>query len=110
MAERDTPQPVSIRWTDRSIADMVAIGDYIAQDNPGAAERWIGTLSADVERAALFPHAGRVVPEFQRADVREVLRGRYRIVYQVLQEDIAVLTIFEGHRQFPRGVVPEDVT
>jgi len=28
----------------------------------------------------------------------------YRIVYQVLPREIAVLTVFEGHRRFPSGV------
>jgi hypothetical protein len=30
---------------------------------------------------AAAPHRGRVVPEFQRADVREILVAPYRIIY-----------------------------
>jgi len=36
-----------------------------------------------------------------------VLRRTYRIVYRVGDEGIEVLTIFEGHRLFPRDAMPE---
>lgn len=47
--------------------------------------------------------AGRRVPEEGRDDVREVFLGAYRIVYQVNPKFIDILTVFEGHRLFPKG-------
>jgi hypothetical protein len=35
-----------------------------------------------------------------------VLLGNYRIVYQIYPEFIDILTVFEGHRLFPEGVLP----
>ncbi len=100
-------RPLAIRWSRRAKADLEAIGDYVAADNPSAARHWIERLIADVERAAEMPLAGRVVPEFAgRQDIREVLRGTYRVVYRVRTDAIEVLTLFEGHRLFPRDVVP----
>jgi len=95
----------SIEWTERALADLRAIDDYIAADNPAAAERWVGRLIAKVEAAARLPLAGRVVPEKARTDVREVFLRTYRIVYRVRERGILVLTVFEGHRLFPRGAV-----
>ena len=54
-----------------------------------------------------MPLAGRVVPELQREDVREVLLGTYRIVYRVREDAIDVLTVFEGHRHFEATEMPE---
>ncbi len=93
----------SIEWTERAVADLRAIDDYIARDNPAAAERWVAKLIATAEAAARLPLAGRVVPEKGRADVREVLLRTYRIVYRVREHGILVLTVFEGHHLFPRG-------
>ena len=45
-----------------------------------------------------MPHAGRLVPEFGRDDLREVLLGTYRIIYQVHTDEIWVVTVIEGHR------------
>ena len=46
----------------------------------------------------IMPHAGRLVPEFGRDDLREVLLGTYRIIYQVHTDEIWVVTVIEGHR------------
>ncbi|HMP07338.1 MAG TPA: type II toxin-antitoxin system RelE/ParE family toxin [Lacipirellulaceae bacterium] len=48
-----------------------------------------------------FPEAGRIVPELDRADVREVLIGSYRIVYLVGSDVVHILTVFHGARLFP---------
>jgi plasmid stabilization system protein ParE len=42
---------LSIEWTERAVADLRAIDDYIAADNPAAAERWVGKLIAKAEAA-----------------------------------------------------------
>lgn len=85
------------RWTERAVADLLAIGAYIAQDDPGAARAWVERLRQRAVRATKLPNAGRVVPEIARRDVREVLVRSYRIVYRVV-DDIVVLTVFEGHK------------
>lgn len=94
----------SLVWTDRALADLEAIGDYIARDNPTAAAHWVRELMSAAKRAANAPLAGRQVPELARDDVREVFKRTYRIVYRVTEERIEVLTVFEGHRLFPDDV------
>jgi plasmid stabilization system protein ParE len=89
-----------VRWTARAVADLIAIGDYIALDNPSAARGWIEKLRERAYKAAAAPRGGRVVPELGRNDVRETFLRSYRIVYRVLEEGIVVLTVFEGHRRF----------
>jgi plasmid stabilization system protein ParE len=46
---------------------------------------------------------GRMVPELPGTGVREIIEGRYRIVYRVQPKAVQVLAVFEGHRQFPSG-------
>ena len=94
---------LSIEWTERAVADLRAIDDYIAADNPEAADRWVGRLIAKAEAAARLPMVGRVVPEKGRPDIREVFLRTYRIVYRVREGSILVLTVFEGHRLFSRS-------
>jgi toxin ParE1/3/4 len=98
------PVARSIEWTERALADLQEIDDYIAKDDAVAAARWVARLIAVAERAASMPLAGRVVPERARQDVREVFVGTYRIVYRVRQSGILLLTVFEGHSMFPRDV------
>jgi toxin ParE1/3/4 len=88
-----------------ALADLDAIFDFIARDDSGAARRWIAKLRAQARHAASTPLAGRVVPEIERSDVREVFLRSYRIVYRVLDAEIHVLTVFEGHRLFPHDAI-----
>jgi addiction module RelE/StbE family toxin len=92
-----------IEWTERALDDLREIDDYIAQDSPVAAEKWVARLIAKAEAAAQMPLAGRVVPERGRTDVREVFVRSYRVVYRVREAGILVLTVIEGHRMFPPG-------
>jgi plasmid stabilization system protein ParE len=47
------------------------------------------------------PQAGRQVPELERTDIREIIERNYRIVYRIINDEVVVLTVFEGHRRFP---------
>jgi toxin ParE1/3/4 len=87
-----------IKWTERAVADLIAIGEYIAADKPDAARRWVERLRHQAEVVAETPMGGRRVPEIGRNDIRETCLRSYRIVYRVDTDGITVLTVFEGHR------------
>jgi plasmid stabilization system protein ParE len=89
---------VKLRWTRNAERQLVEIGRYIARDKPGAARRWVETLRRRAIGAAERPFSGRVVPELDREDVREVVVGGYRIVYRVGEGAVEVVTVFESHR------------
>lgn len=89
---------MTLRWTERAVSDLIAIGDYIAADDANAARRWVETLRQRALKASKLPRAGRVVPEIRRDDVREVFVRTYRIVYRIVEDGIVVLCVFEGHR------------
>ncbi len=90
-----------LRWSHRARRELLAIGRYIARDDPAIARQWVDRLRERARAAAAVPWSGRRVPEVDRDDVREVLLRSYRIVYRVLEHEIHVLTVFEGHRLFP---------
>jgi toxin ParE1/3/4 len=98
------PAPREPLWSKRARADLEAIGDYIAMDDPVAAERWVGKLMEKAKLAAQVPRLGRGVPELGREDLREVLLRSYRIVYRIRGDEVQVITVFEGHRLFPPDV------
>jgi plasmid stabilization system protein ParE len=100
---------VKVAWTDRALNDLHAVGDYIALDNPAAAEKWVNRLLRTAESIATLPLAARVVPELGRPDVRETFERTYRIVYLVRANSVLILTVFEGHRCFPDDIrIDED--
>ena len=48
-----------------------------------------------------FPHSGRVVPERNESAIREIVVGRFRVIYRVREATIEVATVFRASRQFP---------
>ena len=59
-------------WSERALSDLREIRAYIAEDNPKAARNWIAKLRKRARQAVQAPYSGRVVPEIDREDVREL--------------------------------------
>ncbi len=94
-------------WAKRARLDLAEIFDYIAIDNSNAATGWTDRLIARADTVASMKNSGRVVPELMREDIREIIVATYRVVYRVLPVGIRVLTVFEGHQQFPDDLDPD---
>lgn len=75
------------------------ISRYLDRVSTEASRRTVRRLLERVRQLADFPESGRVVPEFQTAQVRELIEGRYRIWYRVSEDRIEVLAVIHGARQ-----------
>ena len=85
---------VEIKWTDFAIENLNDIGDYIEKDSFRYAEIVVNSLFGAVDILEQYPQVGRVVPEFNNKNIRELIRGNYRIVYMVLNDSrIDILTV-----------------
>jgi plasmid stabilization system protein ParE len=99
---------MTVRWTRRAVRDLIQIHLHIEADDPDAANRWIRKLHDRAVSAARMPMSGRLVREFQRSDLREVLVKRYRIIYRVDGRDLVVVTVMEGHKLVPDDLDPDE--
>lgn len=89
-------------WTDKALFRLQQIHDYIAQDNPANAGRFVDRLTRKAALIAHQPHAGATVKKYQREDIRETYEGRYRIIYRIHSDRIDVLTVRHGMRLLPQ--------
>lgn len=87
-----------VRWTPQAADDLEAITDFIAEDSPQYASLFAIDVLNVVERLQVFPRSGRVVPEVQAPDIREIVLGNYRIVYRVRDDLVEILTVWHGSR------------
>ncbi|HUP80350.1 MAG TPA: type II toxin-antitoxin system RelE/ParE family toxin [Pirellula sp.] len=55
-------------------------------------------LRESVGRLRQFPFSGHVVPELGKEEIREVLRGDYRLIYRVSGGRIDILAVFHCAR------------
>ena len=94
-------------WSDQAFLRLIEIRDFVARANPRAAEQLIHRIVERGDGLAKFPEMGRTVPELPGTGLREIIEGRYRIVYRVRAKVIQVITVFEGHRSFPSDDVED---
>jgi toxin ParE1/3/4 len=88
-------------WSPRAIADLEAIRDQIALDSEQYAGLVVGRLVAAPSRLLQFPESGRMVPEFSRPNLRELVLRPYRLVYRLQGDVVEVVTVFHAARMFP---------
>jgi plasmid stabilization system protein ParE len=51
------------------------------------------------DRLADFPESGRIVPEINDPSLREIVLGKYRLIYRIRSGDVQILTVHHGARQ-----------
>lgn len=87
-----------IIWSPQSLADLEDIADYIAKDAPHYASSMIENVMQLVENLESFPQIGRRVPEVADENVREIFYKRFRIIYQLMDDSVEILTIVHSSR------------
>ena len=88
-----------LEWSRAARADLLAILDYISDDNPDAAERLIAEIQTKASRLPGRPELyrqGRVI------GTREmVVRPNYIVVYAVNEQAVRVLRVLHSAQQWP---------
>ena len=88
-----------INWTKRSLKDLRAINNYISLDSTFYASRFVSKLIRRVDQLIEFPESGRVVPEKNLPEIRELIEGNYRIFYRLQKGKITILRIHNAARK-----------
>jgi len=90
-----------IVWTEKASDHLQAIYEYIAHDSPVYAERFVRSLVKSTAKLENMPLCGRIVPEFNDSNLREVIYRNYRIVYNVSDPSrLPILAVVHGARDF----------
>lgn len=89
----------SIEFAESAVADLEdIIAWYADQQVPEVGKRLVGEVVAQVERLADFPESGRIVPEFELANLREIIHPPFRIVYRVDAARIRIVRVWRSER------------
>jgi toxin ParE1/3/4 len=87
-----------VRWSLTAGNDLQDIEDVIARDSVLHAITFVDRVVESAETLLKTPHIGRIVPEFNRQDLRELIFRGYRIVYLVQDNEILILRVVHGVR------------
>ncbi|MBD2603250.1 type II toxin-antitoxin system RelE/ParE family toxin [Scytonema hofmannii FACHB-248] len=95
---------MKVFWTETAVENLSAIYTYIAQNSPRYATRIIDRITKRSQQVANFPLSGRIVPEFETEQIREVIEGSYRIIYYIKPEQIDVLAVIHGSQEITPSI------
>jgi len=89
-----------VTWSDHAKADLRHIHDFIAVDSRHYAKTVTQEIVDKTLRLLELPRIGKVVPELNDANIREVRLYSYRILYQIKADHIHVLAVVHTRRDF----------
>ena len=89
-----------IIWTERSKLRLREIYDYISKDSHEIAPKFVLELIEKAASLERFSKKGRIVPELNQPLFRELLWKKYRIIYEIVGEEIWIVTILHQSQRF----------
>jgi len=83
--------------------DLRELAVYIAESRPVAAGRFVRQVFRLAGQLADFPESGRIVPEFDDPNLRELIRRPCRIVYRVKHQEriVEIVRVWHAARGIP---------
>lgn len=91
---------MKLRFAQSAEADLDAIADWIAKDNPARAFLFILELKDACLPLADFPQGWPLVPRYEATGVRRKVHGNYLIFCVAAGDAVTVLHILQGARDY----------
>jgi len=94
----------AIRWTFQAEKWLQGIHNYIAQDNPVAAQKVVMDIYKKTELLTDFPEIGYKYCDEKEGEIRILLYGHYRIAYLInkTSDSLDIIGVFHGALEIER--------
>ena len=89
---------VEVVWTEPAFADLEAIADYIAIENPTAANEFVRRVLAHVDKLEHHPRLGPVPPELGESRYRQIVEPPCRIFYRHQNKKVFIVHVMRSER------------
>lgn len=91
---------VKIIWSNHFFQKTAEIFDYISRESPKYASKFFSLLQTDIANLEKFPKMGRIVPERNVNELRELIIGNYRVIYHLNDEYVELITMIHSKQRF----------
>jgi toxin ParE1/3/4 len=97
-----------VSWTQRARTDLKALHDHIRKDSPLNAKAVAREILRRADLIEAAPLLGRKVPELNDPQVREIPVYSWRVLYQLRDGTIFIVTLVHKRRHLePEQIKPE---
>ena len=87
-----------LKWSEEAIEDIESIASYIEKDSPHYAKVVVSKIFEKAELLQSFSKIGRVVPEINEENTREIFIYSYRLIYKIKDDVILFIAVVHGKR------------
>jgi toxin ParE1/3/4 len=94
-------------WSRPAKSDLRQIHDFIARDSRVYAQKVVNAIIGKSALLDTFPKMGRIVPEMDNPEIREIFIYCYRLIYEIKTEQIQVLALIHVKRNLESDVFDE---
>lgn len=97
---------MKIIWSIPSFLDLDNIKNYIKKDSIYYANSFICKIINFTEKLENFPEIGRIVPEYNNKELKEIIYKNYRIIYKIdyNKKNIYILAIIHASRDLKKVI------
>jgi plasmid stabilization system protein ParE len=88
----------TVRWTETATQDLAEAAAFIGRDSRFYAAALVRETRAAARSLRIFAERGRIVPEIDALDIREIFIRSYRLIYQVTADRVFILAFVHGAR------------
>ena len=97
---------VQIKWTKLAKENLKEIHLYISRDSTKYAKIQVIRIKARTKILKTHPYSGRMVPEYNDKNFRELIERNYRIIYKFVNKNlINILTVHHATRNLSERVI-----
>ena len=90
---------VEIVWTEPALSDLDAIADFIALENPVAAQKLVGKIFRHVEQLADHPQSGSKPAELKGRTYRQIIEPPCRVFYRHDDAFVFILHVMRSEQR-----------
>src|SRR3546814_242529 len=91
-----------IVWSEPALADLDAIADFIALEDPAAASALVRRVFSHVEQLAAYPASSNRPPELRRSRYRQIVEPPCRVFYRYDDDRVLVLHVMRSQQRLRR--------
>jgi plasmid stabilization system protein ParE len=85
---------MEVEWTNKALADLARLYDFLAGINRQAASVVVQSLVAAQAKLVEYPRIGERLEEFNPRDVRRIIVNHYELRYEVQASTLYILRLW----------------
>ncbi len=89
-----------IIWASSALEDIESIARFIERDSADQAALFVKRIIEMTDHLEEFSESGRIIPEINQKDCREIIYGAYRIMYRIVKEEIWITGVVHAARNW----------